>query len=77
MCGWCKWWQIQLKIVGTNTKRNYISYLFVLSIAVCSEAFRGVQLDSRAADHLDAALFILHTQRTYTAVHLNNIWKNY
>lgn len=45
-------------------------YLFVLSIAVCFEAFRGVQLDGGAADHLDAALLVLHTQGSYTAVHL-------
>ncbi|KAG7245404.1 hypothetical protein INR49_010855 [Caranx melampygus] len=33
-------------------------------------AFRSMQLDGGAADHLNAALLIFSAQRTYTAVHL-------
>ena len=54
-----------------NKNDSRYRYLFVLSIAVCFEAFGGMQLDGGAADHLNAALLILHTQRTYTTVHLS------
>lgn len=48
-----------------------VRYLFVFSISVCFEAFRGVQLDGGAAYNLDAALLILQTQGPYTTVHLS------
>lgn len=50
-----------------------LCYLFVLSISVCFEALRSVQLDGAAADHLNAALFILPTQGPHTAVHLRKV----
>lgn len=50
---------------------HYIRYLFVLSITICFEAFRGVQLDGGGADHLDATLPVLRTQWSYTTVHLS------
>lgn len=48
-------------------------YLFEFSIAGYFEALRSVQLDGTGADHLDAALLLLCTQRPYSAVHLNII----
>lgn len=49
---------------------THLDYLLVLSIAVCFKAFGGVQLDGGAADHLDATLLALRTQRSYATVHL-------
>lgn len=65
----CYYYFVSTRTKGGKQKKK--EYLFVLSIAVCFEAFRGVQLDGGAADHLDAALLVLHTQRSHTAVHLN------
>lgn len=58
---------------GNTTSRasQGIHYLFVFSIAVCFKAFWGMQLDGAAADDLDAAFLVLHTQRSYTTVHLS------
>lgn len=54
---------------------NVIGYLFVFSIAVCFEAFRGVQLDGAAANHLNATFLVFRTQRSHTAVYLRKIVK--
>lgn len=54
----------------SNSKCSFLDYLFILSIAVCFEAFRSVELDCGAADHLDAALGVVRAQGSHTAVHL-------